>query len=157
MPRNPLIANCLYLTKDIEKWGSGLKRIYEECKNSNVKVKFKIKKSGFSVVFYRRTDAELYELTGDNQENAQVNAQVNPENAQVNAQDNKNSIRKVTEDNILKFCKEPKSLKEIIGYFGYKNARGFREKYITPLINENKIKQTIPDKPQSRNQKYVTV
>ena len=49
-----------------------------------------------------------------------------------------------------------KSLKEIIEYFGYKNARGFREKYINPLLKENNLKQTIPDKPTSRNQKYIT-
>ena len=51
--RNPLIATVLYYSKDIEKWGSGLKRIYEECKANNVKVEFKVLKSGFSVVFYR--------------------------------------------------------------------------------------------------------
>ncbi len=51
--RNPLIANVLYLRKDIEKWGSGLRRIYEACKEANVKVEFKKLKSGFSVIFYR--------------------------------------------------------------------------------------------------------
>ena len=29
IPRNPLIANTLYLSKDIEKWGSGFRRITE--------------------------------------------------------------------------------------------------------------------------------
>ncbi len=55
----------------------------------------------------------------------------------------------------MDFCIEPKSLKEIIEYFGYKNARGFREKYINPLLKENKLRQTIPDKPRNRNQKYI--
>ncbi|OQX21689.1 MAG: hypothetical protein BWK75_02600 [Candidatus Altiarchaeales archaeon A3] len=52
--RNPLIAQVLYYGKDIEKWGSGLKRIYRECETNNVKVEFKQIKSGFKVVFYRR-------------------------------------------------------------------------------------------------------
>lgn len=30
--RNHLIAEILYKSKEIERWGSGLKRIYEECK-----------------------------------------------------------------------------------------------------------------------------
>ena len=55
----------------------------------------------------------------------------------------------------MDFCIEVKSLKEIIEYFGYKNARGFREKYINPLMKESKLRQTIPDKPRSRNQKYI--
>lgn len=51
--RNPLIANTLYLGKDIEKWGSGLKRIYDACREAKVKVKFENLKSGFLVTFYR--------------------------------------------------------------------------------------------------------
>ncbi|MCK4358752.1 MAG: DeoR family transcriptional regulator [Candidatus Cloacimonetes bacterium] len=51
--RNPLIANVLYLRKDIEKWGSGLKRIYDECVEKEIKVDFVTLKSGFSVIFYR--------------------------------------------------------------------------------------------------------
>ncbi|OGF48177.1 MAG: transcriptional regulator [Candidatus Firestonebacteria bacterium RIFOXYC2_FULL_39_67] len=51
--RNPLIAEVFYKAKEIEKWGSGLKRINDECKAANVKVEFKILKTGFMVVFYR--------------------------------------------------------------------------------------------------------
>ena len=51
--RNPLIAEILYKSKEIERWGSGLKRIYEECKASNVKVEFKDLKTGFLVILYR--------------------------------------------------------------------------------------------------------
>ena len=52
--RNPLIANTLYLSKDIERWGSGIKRIHDACKEEKVKVEFKKLKSGFLVVFYRK-------------------------------------------------------------------------------------------------------
>lgn len=72
MPRNPLIANTLYLSKDIEKWGSGFKRITDECKAANVTVEFKIKKSGFTVIFYRKNDDELYDLT-QNDKNVALN------------------------------------------------------------------------------------
>lgn len=51
--RNPLIAETLYKSKEIEKWGSGLKRIHEECRLSDVKVGFETLKSGFMVVFHR--------------------------------------------------------------------------------------------------------
>ena len=52
--RNPLIANTLYLSKDIERWGSGLKRIHDECKENGVSVEFQGLKSGFLVVFGRK-------------------------------------------------------------------------------------------------------
>ncbi len=70
IPRNPLIANTLYLSKDIEKWGSGFRRITEACQKSNTKVKFEIRKNGFMVIFYRKTDEELLELTGEIKSNS---------------------------------------------------------------------------------------
>jgi len=51
--RNPLIADVLYRTRDIEKWGSGLKRIHDECAGHDIKVEFQKMKAGFKVVFYR--------------------------------------------------------------------------------------------------------
>ena len=51
--RNPLIAEIFYLTKDVEKWGSGLKRIHDECKASGVKVQFGVTGTGFVTIFYR--------------------------------------------------------------------------------------------------------
>ena len=54
IPRNPLIANTLYLSKDIEKGDSGFRRITEVCAKADVKVKFEIRKNGFMVIFYRR-------------------------------------------------------------------------------------------------------
>ena len=52
--RNPIISQTLFFSKDVEKWGSGLKRIYEDCLKRNVKVEFKILKTGFLVIFYRK-------------------------------------------------------------------------------------------------------
>ncbi len=51
--RNPLIAETMYKSEDIEKWASGLKRIYDECKLVGVKVEFKQVKTGFVVSFRR--------------------------------------------------------------------------------------------------------
>ena len=144
MPRNPLIANTLYLSKDIEKWGSGFRRITETCAKANVKVKFEIKKNGFCVIFYRKSDKELFDLTLEN-EGRHENAQ----------ETHKKRTRNAQEDFILGFCREARSLKEILEYCGYKNARSFREKYINPLLKNKKLKMTIPEQPKNRNQKYI--
>jgi len=61
VPRNPLIAEAFYLSEDIEKWGSGLRRIAQECKVGKVKTDFKKIKSGFLVTFYR---PEVYVTEG---------------------------------------------------------------------------------------------
>ena len=47
------IGNTLYLGKDIERWGSGIKRISDECKENNVKVEFRVEPNGLTVIFYR--------------------------------------------------------------------------------------------------------
>lgn len=51
--RNPRIARILYYSKDIESFGTGLKRIADAYKAAGVKYKFKMLKSGFVVCFYR--------------------------------------------------------------------------------------------------------
>jgi ATP-dependent DNA helicase RecG len=51
--RNPLLAQLMYYSKDIESFGTGLKRITETCKTAGVKVEFELLKLGFAVVFYR--------------------------------------------------------------------------------------------------------
>ena len=57
---------------------------------------------------------------------------------------------------ILEFCKEPKSVKEIMEYIGLKHRPTFIYDYLNPLLEKNKLQMTIPDKPKSRNQKYIT-
>jgi len=51
--RNPVLAGLLYFSKDVESFGTGLKRIKHACDKAKVKVEFKMLKSGFMVVFYR--------------------------------------------------------------------------------------------------------
>ena len=51
--RNPLIAETMFRSEDIEKWASGLKRIYDECTAVGVKVEFSREKTGFVVSFKR--------------------------------------------------------------------------------------------------------
>jgi len=38
-----------------------------------------------------------------------------------------------------------------------KNNKNFTKKYLRPLLDSGTLKMTIPNKPNSRNQKYITV
>lgn len=51
--RNPKIARILYYSKDIESFGTGLRRIADACDEAGVRYEFKKMKSGFLVCFYR--------------------------------------------------------------------------------------------------------
>lgn len=58
---------------------------------------------------------------------------------------------------ILDFCQIERSKKEICEYMRYRNRTFFTRKYLFPLIQEGKLQMTKPDKPNSRNQKYIAV
>jgi ATP-dependent DNA helicase RecG len=51
--RNPLLARIMYYSKDIENFGTGLKRIADACEEAGVRYEFVKGKLGFTVVFYR--------------------------------------------------------------------------------------------------------
>lgn len=50
--RNPKIARILYYSKDIESFGTGLKRIADACDEAGVRYEFQKKRTGFVVCFY---------------------------------------------------------------------------------------------------------
>ena len=58
---------------------------------------------------------------------------------------------------ILAFCTTPKSKKELAAFCGFKDLRNFTLKHINPLLESGQLEMTIPDKPKSRNQKYITI
>ena len=85
------------------------------------------------------------------QDPAQANTQVTTHvNTQVTTHVN-------TQVTILTFCKKPRSKTEIMEHCGYKNAKSFTQNHLRPLIESGHLQMTIPGKPKSRNQKYVTV
>lgn len=56
---------------------------------------------------------------------------------------------------LLDFCVVPRTRKEMQDFCGIKTEKYFREKIIKPMLTEGLLKRTIPDKPNSRNQKYI--
>ena len=58
---------------------------------------------------------------------------------------------------ILEFCAVHRTRKEIAEFVGIKDVRYLKEAYLSKLLEQDLIRMTIPDKPTSRNQKYVAV
>lgn len=56
---------------------------------------------------------------------------------------------------ILTLTSSPISLDDMMSAIGYKNRATFRGNYLDPLENLEFVSKTIPDKPQSPDQKYV--
>lgn len=51
----------------------------------------------------------------------------------------------------------PYTSKALMEKLGLKSKEGFRRNYLHPAVDMNLIRMTIPDKPNSRNQRYVKV
>ena len=78
--------------------------------------------------------------------------------AQVKAYDKaQDEVHDDIDKKIIEFCKKEKNIFEIMKYIGYKNRTRFRRDYIKPLVEKGLLKMTIPDKPTSRNQKYMSI
>ncbi len=58
---------------------------------------------------------------------------------------------------IVKFCKVPKTREELAKEFNFSAISYMMSKYVQPLINEGKLKMTLPEKPKSKKQKYLAV
>ena len=57
-------------------------------------------------------------------------------------------------DKLIGFCTEARSFSEMLAFMDLTDRTKFRRKYIHPLLNAGILEQTMPDKPNSRNQKY---
>jgi ATP-dependent DNA helicase RecG len=59
------------------------------------------------------------------------------------------------ETQILEFCKAPRTRAEIQQHLGVSSKGYFLKNHLQPLIQSGRLVMTVPDKPNSRNQKYV--
>lgn len=57
------------------------------------------------------------------------------------------------QNKIIEFCQTPRSVAEMLGV---KDKKWLKDKYMKPLIG-SKLALTIPDRPNSRYQKYQTI
>ena len=144
IPYNPKIAGTFFKSGMIESWGRGFEKIRDECEKSNVPLPIvDVKGSGIMIqILPSKKYMEL--LNGE--------------------ESHKKAIRKPQESHkivpeeklILDYCNEAKNIKEIANYFGYKDARRFKENYINPLMKKGLLEMTIPEQPTNRNQKYIS-
>ena len=60
------------------------------------------------------------------------------------------------EKGLLKFCRTPRSRSEIIAYLNIASGQYALRRYLNPLVECGAIQLTLPDKPRSSKQRYVT-
>ena len=137
--RNKLLAEAFYLRGDIEKFGTGYYRIQTELKNyPGIKFTYEVLDG-----FMRCT------LTDTAQDTAQDTVQDTPQDTPQDQYDEMNLIK-----NLVINLKGEMNRQEIQLIMQLNDRFHFRDSYLKPALEAGLIEMTIPDKPNSRYQKY---
>lgn len=136
-PGNPLIAEPLYLTKYIERMGTGIHDMIERCREAGLpEPEFKLT-DGFVTVI-RRKSGKAFEAVG---------GKVAPEVGTKSAL-SRHQVK------ILRNCLEEQAILDLMKLAGRTDRTKFRNQVLKPLLDAGFIEMTIPDKPTSSKQKY---
>jgi len=136
--RNPVIADLFHRMKFMERRGSGIKKILDETAKlpgytDELKPTFRSTHSSFFVTL-KNVNYSSRSLTDRDSD-----------------QDSDHDVTKM----ILNFCEVARSKREICEHLGFNNLTYFTRTYLNPLLASKKLIRTIPDKPSSKNQKYI--
>jgi len=138
VPHNPLLAEPLYLTKYIERMGTGTGDMIKRCRDVGLAEPEFSLTDEFVIIIRRksRTNAKLVRPKSGLRK-GQVTPEVTPEVM-----------------NMLAAIQGEMGRKEIQARLGLTDEKHFREHYQQPAIAQGLIEMTIPDKPRSSKQKY---
>ena len=129
--RNAALANILEVLKVTENRYSGIPTIQAEMEKYGLpKAVFKVERGEFITTFYSNN---------------------------VSIEDDLENTKKININKLklLNYCSVPRSRDEIVSYMGF--SRYYTCSVIMKsLIESKQLKLTIPDKPQSKNQKYYS-
>lgn len=156
LPANPTIANVFYRRGTMEAWGRGIGLIMESCREQklpepNIKV---VPPFVNLTIWFKQS---LKNATGgEGLQKKQVNEEFTPSDTPSEKDVHPELILRSPQDKVFEFCRTPKSITEIANMLGVKDKKWVRKKYITPFLG-TQLQMTIPDKPNSQNQKYQTI
>ena len=135
--RNPVMVTAMEVLEQTENRYSGIPRIRHAMRELSLpEPVFSNRRGTFLVTLYNQT-AEMEKEEGNTEGKG----------------------KKVVSDekNLLAFCAKPRSRKEIVSYLEIPSAQYALRRYLDPLVETGAIRLTIPEKPKSPRQRYVTV
>ncbi len=150
--RNPILADVMAQLDYMEKRGSGLRRICNETMlldgyREELKPVFKSTASQFMTIIYSMT----YDGSKQSSNSHQAGTKLGLSWEQVGS---KLGLGWEEVERLFKTLQQPSLMSELKDLYGWRNTTKFKEKYVNPLIAENFVDMTIPNKPTSPNQRY---
>ncbi len=147
IPRNPLIAEPLFLTRYIEKAGTGILDMIGLCKEAHLRPpEFRQESGQFIQTLWRPK-------SGPSEAQVGRHAPTEPATRFSDRVGTKSGLSR-DQVAVLHHSVADKSLMELMAVVGRKNRTKFRDQVINPLLASDFLRMTIPTKPKSRLQKY---
>jgi ATP-dependent DNA helicase RecG len=144
--RNPDIAHVIYLRGMMEKAGRGSVLIQKICHDEGLpKPEWRSDKyTGVTLTFH------ALEMDGGVTRKKTVGIKSGPSRDQVGTKSGPSR----EECKIIELCRNDFSLAELMTAFGRSNRTKFRDQFLNPLLQNGLVEMTLPEKPNSRLQKY---
>jgi len=142
VPHNPLISDPFFWARYIERAGTGTLDMINLCRKAGVPEPQFEQRGGQFVLMIRRKKTV---------QRQKAQAQVEAQEAQVEAQV---ELTEWQRDILLACAKGANSGKELLSVAGYTKRTGNFKKGLQRLLDYELIAHTIPDKPNSRLQRY---
>lgn len=150
LPANPTIANVFYRRGTMEAWGRGIGLIMDSCREQGLpEPKIDVIPS-----FVNLTISFSENLSPQEQENFTPSYTPSKEDFTPSEDDvHPQKYIPSPQERVFEYCRTPRSVTDIASMLGVNDKKWIRKKYLTPWIGI-RLELTIPDKPNSRNQKY---
>lgn len=160
VPVNQKLSDIFLQLHISERSGRGIPKITELYGEDCIELR---ENSIVVTIPFERLETKAYapvddENVPDRTEIPPVGAEIPPDRTEIPPDRSENPLLKEPgiEERILRFCAEAKNIQEIMEHLGYRDKKTMR-KYLSPLLQQGRISMTIPDKPNSKNQKYITI
>jgi ATP-dependent DNA helicase RecG len=166
-PQNPIIANALYMTAYLESWGTGVSRMVDACKAAGVPEPTYGTDGLFVWITFKRPNLDTYSDTNPdttpdtntplnitNKCNTSHNQRSNSDSSSDSSSDS-NLLLSDRQKEVLLYCIFPRTSREILEHINVTYQKWNIDKFINTLIDAGLLERTIPNTPNSPNQKYV--
>ena len=153
-PRNKQIADIFKDMGEIEKYGSGIRRVVDKFIAEGLPVpKWELISDGICVTIWKKEIKEGDKVT--DQESDKERAQIYDNELNKNKESDKENKRIKTLLDIM--GNEPLTAKELMEILNLKHTNSFLQNYLNPAIRLGFVKMTHPENPKHRNQRYYKV